>query len=187
MSMRRSIIWGMVGAVVALAAAAGLAFALYTLQTPTSTVKLVPAKVSAEAAVATSTGSGSTGTQWSSLTVTNTGNIDAFVRVRVALNWVDGSGNLQGQPSSTPNPQVGGGWIAAGDGVYYLSAKLAPGSTSGNLLAAPLALQQRPDDFNNTIYEQVEASAEAIQALPAKAAEEAWGVSVNEAAGTLSL
>ena len=101
--------------------------------------------------------------------VKNTGNVDAYVRVRLVQNYV----NAEGQVCSSPEhqdivPATPDGWIYK-DGYYYFPDKLAPGSAT--VPAASSALPAAADGctVKTTLITEV------IQAEPAYAITNAWG------------
>lgn len=72
--------------------------------------------------------------------IQNTGNIDAYIRVAVIVNWADAQGNVSGTPvkdsdytiSYNKNVQADGGqWIKGSDGYWYYTKPVAP-STENN-------------------------------------------------------
>ena len=115
-----------------------------------------------------------------SVTVTHTGDIDAFVRAAVTVNWVDASGNVYG---TAPQYVVGineADWAAYTDGYYYCLEALAPGGVSENLITGIVATSAAPEGYTLG----VEVIAEAIQSEPVHAAGTAWGVVIS--AGSVS-
>lgn len=108
----------------------------------------------------------------------NTGNIDAYLRVRLVSYWVDDNGDIVGKPSEIPTPEYN---TAAWDYdeknfTYYCKTPIAPNGLTPELLAndAQIVLQTSTLD-DKPVYQVVEVIAEAIQANPKTAAEEAWG------------
>ena len=95
-----------------------------------------------------------------------------YVRAAVVANNVDAYGNiLPGMPDisdSISASNMGTDWVKIGM-YYYYTIPLAKGESSANLLASSIDLS----DIQVTIL------AEAIQAEPAAAASEAWGVAVG--------
>lgn len=110
-----------------------------------------------------------------SIAVKNTGNIDAYLRVRLVTYWVDGSGNLAPKPSAKITLTLPDGWIAGSDNTYYYTKAIASEATTSNLLTAPLALQQDGD-----YHQVIEVFAEAIQSEPDNAVTNSWGVTLTD-------
>ena len=92
-------------------------------------------------------------------TVTNNGNVDAYIRAAVVVNWMDGDGNVYGiKPNCTVTENTG--WTEVGGFFYYTSpvpsdnATITAPATVGDPGAAPSS------DYSLSI----EIVAEAIQA-----------------------
>lgn len=112
----------------------------------------------------------------SEITVTNTGNIDAYLRVRLVSHWVDAGGSIVAKPSPLMEVSVSDGWIAGTDNTYYCKAPVAPGAKTINLLFSPIVLQE---DFENGYVQVIDVFAEAIQSKPERAVKNSWRVSTD--------
>ena len=76
----------------------------------------------------------------SNVTIKNTGNIDAYIRATVVVNWADKDGNVYGGAVPTDKGdkkdydltlKANNGWIKGADGYYYYIHPVAPkGSTT---------------------------------------------------------
>ncbi len=102
--------------------------------------------------------------------VTNTGNIPALIRVRVVVNQTDGNALL---PGEVPSYTVGSGWVQIGNHLYcqqIVSFEEGKNSTPPAISIA--------DPGNAQIL--VTVLADAIQATPQTAAQEAWGHSFSD-------
>ncbi len=119
------------------------------------------------------------GTNKTSITVENTGNIAAYLRVRLVSYWVNGEGEILPIASEMPAVSPASGWITGSDNTYYYATEVNPTASTPNLLSAPLMLRQE-----NGALQVVEVFADAIQSLPESAAEEAWKVTVTDGAIT---
>lgn len=117
-----------------------------------------------------------------SINVRNTGNIDAYLRVRLVTYWVNEQGEIVAEPSQMPEIRFNNGWLKGSGNTYYYSSPVAPDQTpTVNLLAETITLTTA----NDGKYRQViEVFAEAIQAQPEKAAENSWGVTITD--GTIT-
>lgn len=106
------------------------------------------------------------GEKKSSITVKNTSNIDAYVRVRLVSYWQDEEGNVVGKASPKLNVELAEGWVAFDNenNTYYYTKPVKAGETSPQLLAEPIILTERTEENGKTIYQVVEVFAEAIQA-----------------------
>lgn len=111
----------------------------------------------------------------SSIRVQNTGNIDAYLRVRFVSYWVDADGNIVSKPSSMPKINVAEGWIAGKNNTYYYQSSVAPKNFTGELLSSPILL----NEDENGYLQVVEVFAEAIQSKPANAVTNSWNVSLD--------
>lgn len=122
----------------------------------------------------------------SSITVENTSNIDAYIRVRLVSYWVqdDGNGNMQivGEPSVIPSVTPAAGWLEGQNNTYYYTSPVADGGFTGELLSAPLELTARDDGC----LQVIEVFAEAIQSKPVNAVTSSWNVSVNADTGIIT-
>ena len=112
----------------------------------------------------------------SNVQVKNTGNVDAYIRAAVVVNWLDEYDNIV---ASVPTgysydlqAPLNSNWVKHDDGYFYYKLPVAPqGSTDSSLLTCTVT---RPE---NPIYRlSVEILATAIQSEPVNAVENAWGV-----------
>lgn len=96
--------------------------------------------------------------------VKNTGNVDAFIRAAIVVNWMDENGNVRGL-----SPQAGeysmtvneSDWILnEGDGYYYYKYKVASMAVTANLVTDIQYNITPPAGYSLA----VEVAAEAIQA-----------------------
>ena len=92
--------------------------------------------------------------------VTNTGNVDAYIRAAVVVNWMDNSGNVCGiKPNCTLS--VSDNWTVGNDGFYYYSDKVAP---SASTLTAPAYITDHDVPPSSQYSLSIEIAAEALQA-----------------------
>lgn len=113
--------------------------------------------------------------------VTNTGNVEAYIRAAVVVNWVDDKENIVSNPEGHEYEIVWAktGWVDGGDGYFYYTKPVAAGDSTGELIgsAYPTA---------GTQYKlQIEIMAQSIQSVPTSVVTEKWGVTVA-ADGTIS-
>ena len=92
--------------------------------------------------------------------VTNNGNVDAYIRAAVVVNWMDEDGNVYGiKPSYSISANAG--WIEI-DGFYYYTAEVAP---NGTTTTAPATVGDPTNEPLSSAYSlSIEIVAEAIQA-----------------------
>lgn len=109
----------------------------------------------------------------SNVTVKNTGDVPAFVRIKLVSYRVNGAGQHIGGAAEIGDFTPGDGWMSK-DGYYYYNAAVAPESSAPALISS-LALVGSYDDADGG-KQVIEVLAEAIQAEPTRAYEEAWGI-----------
>lgn len=106
--------------------------------------------------------------------VTNTGNVDAYIRVAVVINWENADGDINGiaPVKGDYTLELNDDWKKGEDGYYYYTGKVAPNTTIPSVVKAITEKTAAPAGFNLV----VEVLAEAIQAegMGATSAEEAW-------------
>lgn len=119
------------------------------------------------------------GNEKSDIRVKNTGNVKAYLRVRLVSFFVDADGNVSGAaPSVYPEMVLNGGWIAGEDHTYYYTEPVEPNEFTP-VMCEPFALSKKVMHDGETLYQVVEVFAEACQAEPDAAVQEAWGVVVT--------
>ena len=112
--------------------------------------------------------------------VTNTGNIPAYIRASIAVNWVDENGNVRGiAPTVTDyalqiNEEA---WYQdPATGFYYCISQVAPGQVTADLVTAVTLQTEAPQGYEL----RLEVVAEAIQAQGetdgTPAFQDAWGI-----------
>lgn len=118
-------------------------------------------------------------------TVTNTSNVDAYLRAAVVVNWMDDNGDIRGiAPKGTDYTlSIGDNWKRIGD-YYYYTTDVAPDTTTETAVCSATLKDgvTAPEGFSLC----VEVAAEAIQADGTDGTktpvEDAWGVSYPLAA-----
>ena len=125
------------------------------------------------------------GTTKSNVRIKNTGNIDAYIRAAVIVNWADAQGNVYGGAT----PEAGKdytltlktgeneNWFQGSDGYWYYTKPVAPNDGLTDILiksCAPAA-NMAPEGYDL----QVTILADGIQSVPADAVQQAWGVTVD--------
>jgi len=73
----------------------------------------------------------------SNVSITNSGNVDAYIRAMIVVTWQDGSGNVYPIPPQAGDYTLttGDGWTKNGD-FYYYNAKVPAGESTGNLITS---------------------------------------------------
>lgn len=151
----------------------GSTIAYIALKTPKITNEFVPAKVTCLVEEEFTNG------VKSNVCVRNTGNVSAYMRAAIVVNWVnDNDGTvLSNVPvegtdySLTLNNQ---GWEKGKDGYYYYVNPVEVGLTTSVLITEAEELKS-PDGYSLSIH----VLASAIQSEPSKAVEQSWNVKVS--------
>ena len=115
------------------------------------------------------------GTVKSSITVQNTGDIDAYIRVKLVTYRVNNDGDHIGGTATIPSFTLGKDWVKHGE-YYYYTKPVAPNDSTGDLLGASITLQEYTDADGGK--QAIDVMAEAIQSTPASAVTSAWNVQV---------
>ena len=113
------------------------------------------------------------GTTKSDVKVKNTGNVDAYIRAAVVVNWVDADGNVCAQAHTAPTISYNDtDWTKGADGYWYYKEAVAPGALTNNLINTATSTAQA-----DGCKLQIEIIASAIQAegTGATGAADAWG------------
>lgn len=122
------------------------------------------------------------GTVKSSVNVKNTGDIDAYIRVKLVTYRTNEKGQHIGGTAEIPTFAPGAGWVAY-NGYYYYTKPVAPNAQPEKALIDSMTLNGAYDDADGG-KQAIDVMAEAIQSVPAKAVGEAWGVTISEGSVT---
>lgn len=114
----------------------------------------------------------------SDITAENTGSTTVFLRLRLSACWVDAEGKTTGTPSALPQITLRQNWLDGGNGLYYYALPVEP-EQSTTVLCEPMRMGTSVSPTGAAVYQQITVLAEAVQALPEKAVQEAWGVTVE--------
>lgn len=115
----------------------------------------------------------------SKVCVKNTGNAAAYLRIRLVSYYVYNDNSIAGRvPSQYPTLTLQNGWIAGADHTYYYPTPVESGEKTG-ILCDPITLDTVELADGKTVYQVLEVFAEAIQAEPVGAVQEAWNVTVS--------
>ena len=126
------------------------------------------------------------GTTKSNVNVINTGDIDAYIRVKLVTYRVNDKEQHIGGTAEIPDFKPGAGWVKNGD-YYYYTKPVAPDEQPETSLIDSITLTGSYDDADDADggKQVIEVMAEAIQANGVadngtKAVKEAWGVDPEE-------
>ena len=157
--------------------ACGTVFAYMFSRTEYKDNQFTPAVVSCEVHEMTDAGV----TEKSSIMVKNTGNIDAYLRVRFVSYWVqiteEGGTEIVAEESFVPEVKPASGWLKGANDTYYYQSPVAPDKTTGELLSEKMTLEV---DEETGYMQVIEVFAEAIQSRPKDAVETRWLVEVDD-------
>lgn len=112
------------------------------------------------------------------VSIKNTGNVNAYIRVAVVITWqADGNTTeiLARQPKHGTDYLIEWGddaWVMGGDGYWYYSEPIAPETNTAILIKKLTQLADAPEGYSLS----VEILASAIQSEPADVVEQQWGV-----------
>ena len=122
------------------------------------------------------------GTTKENVQIKNTGTTDAYIRATYVVSWLNKDGSIAPVPQGTipngytlsisENPDKA--WTKGTDGYfYYLTPVASEGLTDGSLVNCTVTY---PQGVEPEYILSVEILATAVQSTPAKAVQEAWGV-----------
>lgn len=114
----------------------------------------------------------------SNVNVTNTGDTEAYIRVKLVTYRVNEQGQHIGGTAEIPAFEPGAGWKVY-NGYYYYTSPVEPGEKPATNLIDSITLTGSYEDADGG-KQVVEVMAEAIQSQPANAVNEAWGVTVDD-------
>ena len=112
----------------------------------------------------------------SNVTVKNTSDIEAYIRVKLITYRVNDENNHIGGTAAIPSFNPGEGWVLY-NGYYYYTKPVASGASISPALISSITLESSYKDADGG-KQAIDVMAEAIQSEPAKAVGEAWGVTI---------
>ena len=118
------------------------------------------------------------GTVKKDVTVKNTSNIDAYLRVKLVTYRVNEKGERIGGTAAIPGFTLGNGWFAK-DGFYYYNKPVAPGDTPATDLIGYKGIKLVEYIDADGGKQVIEVIAEAIQSVPTSVVEQMWNVKVD--------
>lgn len=129
----------------------------------------LPSKVACEV---TESFDGRTGVK-SNVNVKNTGDIDAYIRVKLVSYRTNDAGQHIGGTAEIPNFELGEGWVEHG-GYYYYTKPVKPNQKPEADLTNEMTLKGNCDGADGG-HQAIDVMAEAIQSVPEDAVQAAWG------------
>ena len=122
------------------------------------------------------------GTTKSNVNVTNTGDTEAYIRVKLVTYRTNDQGQHIGGTATLPSFDLGENWVAFG-GYYYYTLPVAAGKKPAADLTETMTLTSSYSDADGG-HQAIDVMAEAIQSQPAEAVGSSWGVSISEGSVT---
>lgn len=113
------------------------------------------------------------GTTKSNVNVINTGDIDAYIRVKLVSYRTNDAGDHIGGTAELPEFKLGDNWVWY-DGYYYYTLPVAAGGTPNTNLTDSMTLTGSYNDTDGG-KQAIDVMAEAIQSVPENAVKAAWG------------
>lgn len=113
------------------------------------------------------------GTVKSDVNVENTGNTQAFIRVKLVTYRTNNAGEHIGGTATLPDFALGAGWVKYGD-YYYYTKPVAPDQAPEADLIDSMPLTENYPDADGG-HQSIDVMAEAIQSVPEAAVKAAWG------------
>lgn len=113
------------------------------------------------------------GTVKSSVNVKNTGDIDAYIRVKLVTYRTNKQGQHIGGTATLPSFTLGANWVKYGD-YYYYTLPVTAGQTPAANLTDSMTLTAEYTDADGG-RQAIDVMAEAIQSVPEAAVKAAWG------------
>lgn len=115
------------------------------------------------------------GEKKSNVTATNTGDSEAYIRIKLVTYRVNKSGDKIGGEAVIPDFTPGNGWFEQ-DGFYYYEKPVKPNETISPCLIGEDGITLKEYTDADGGKQVVEVLAEAIQSTPTDAVEESWQV-----------
>lgn len=112
----------------------------------------------------------------SNVTVENTGDVSAYLRAAVVVNWKDADGNVISAAESGYSMTMGSEWAKGADGYWYCKKPIEAGQLSPVLIESC-----KPTAGKTGQYLCVDILVQGVQAEPTSAVRELWGVTVSSA------
>lgn len=123
------------------------------------------------------------GTTKRNVNVKNTGDTEAYIRVKLVSYRANDAGQHIGGEATLPTFQLGANWVLHTDGCYYYTLPVKPGEKPATNLTDSMTLTPAYEDADGG-KQVIEVMAEAIQSSPAEAAGHAWGVRISQGSVT---
>ena len=110
--------------------------------------------------------------------VINTGDTEAYIRVKLVTYRVNEARQHIGGTAAIPSFTLGANWKEY-DGYYYYTLPVKPGEQPDTVLISSITLEDSYPDADGG-KQVIEVMAEAIQSAPAEAIGRSWGVRITQ-------
>ena len=117
------------------------------------------------------------GTVKSNVNVKNTGDTQAFIRVKLVTYRTNDKDQHIGGTATLPDFTLGADWAKYGD-YYYYKKPVEPNQKPKANLTDSIPLTKNYNDADGG-HQAIDVMAEAIQSVPQDAVQEAWGLLIN--------
>lgn len=118
------------------------------------------------------------GTVKSNVNVTNIGDTEAYIRVKLVTYRTNDLGQHIGGTATIPEFDPGTHWVKYG-GYYYYTLPVKPDEKPAAVLISSITLEDSYPDADGG-KQAIDVMAEAIQSAPAEAIGKSWGVTISE-------
>lgn len=99
------------------------------------------------------TDSYASGNKKSDIQVQNTGNVPAYLRVRLVSYFVDAEGSISGaEPSVYPEITLNSGWLAGENHTYYYTKPVEPNGLTPRIVRAFYAFGKKHPERRGRVY-----------------------------------
>ena len=109
--------------------------------------------------------------------VKNTGDIDAFIRVKLVTYRTNDAGDHIGGTAELPEFELGDNWVWY-DGYYYYTLPVKAGEKPATNLTDSMKLTKDCEGADGG-HQAIDVMAEAIQSVPKDAVQAAWKLSID--------
>lgn len=114
----------------------------------------------------------------SNVNVENTGNTQAFIRVKLVTYRTNNADEHIGGTATLPSFDLGANWVEY-DGYYYYTLPVKAGDKPAtNLTKSSMTLTENYPDADGG-HQAIDVMAEAIQSVPQAAVQDAWGANFS--------
>ena len=121
------------------------------------------------------------GTEKKNVTISNTGNVDAYIRAAIVVTWKDSAGKTMPEVPRVGTDytiSTGSDWEQSGD-YYYYNKKVAPGASTTNLINSCIATGNGNYTDERKLCVEVIGSAIQAEGMGATRAQEAFTIAAN--------